>query len=157
MRTLFLLALMLLACCGALALEAPPAAEDPALEARLHTLSKELRCLVCQNETLADSRADLADDLRREIREMMKAGRSDGEITEFLVSRYGDFVLYRPPVKASTFLLWVGPFALLALGVAVWFVLMGRRAARTAPPPLNVDEQRLAAALLDPDNARKTP
>jgi len=156
MRSLLLLALMLLSC-GALAREAPPAADDPVIEARLHALSKELRCLVCQNETLADSRADLAEDLRREIRGMMKAGKSDREITEFLVSRYGDFVLYRPPVKATTYLLWVGPFALLALGVAIWFVLMKRRAARAAPAPLSVEEQRLAAALLDSDNVRKIP
>lgn len=155
-RILLLVALML-AALGALAREAPPAAADPVLEARLHALSKDLRCLVCQNETLADSRADLAEDLRREIRAMMQAGKSDREITEFLVSRYGDFVLYRPPVKATTLLLWVGPFALLALGVAVWFVLMRRRAARAPAAPLSVEEQRLAAALLDPDSARKTP
>ncbi len=149
--------LIALAGVGALAGEAPPAAEDPVLEARLHRLSTELRCLVCQNETLADSRADLANDLRREIRDMMKAGKSDREITDFLVARYGDFVLYRPPLKSTTLLLWGGPFALLALGVAVWFVLLKRRARRVAAAPLTAEEHRLAAALLDPDTARKTP
>jgi cytochrome c-type biogenesis protein CcmH len=149
--------LIALAGVGALAGEAPPAAEDPVLEARLHRLSTELRCLVCQNETLADSRADLANDLRREIRDMMKAGKSDREITEFLVARYGDFVLYRPPLKSTTLLLWGGPFALLALGIAVWFILLKRRARRVAEAPLTAEEQRLAAALLDSNRARKTP
>lgn len=153
-----LLALLLaLACTGAPAKEAAPAADDPVLEARLHELSTELRCLVCQNETLADSRADLANDLRREIRDMMKAGKSDREITAYLVSRYGDFVLYRPPVKSTTLLLWGGPFALLALGIGVWFVLLKRRTRRVAETPLTAEEQRLAAALLDSDRARKTP
>ena len=148
--------LIALAGVGALAGEAPPAAEDPVLEARLHRLSTELRCLVCQNETLADSRADLANDLRREIRDMMKAGKSDREITDFLVARYGDFVLYRPPLKSTTLLLWGGPFALLALGIAVWFILLKRRARRVAEAPLTAEEQRLAAALLDSNRARKT-
>jgi cytochrome c-type biogenesis protein CcmH len=156
-RHALLVLLMALAGAGALAREAPPAADDPALEARLHKLSTELRCLVCQNETLADSRADLANDLRREIRDMMRAGRSDREITDFLVARYGDFVLYRPPVKSTTLLLWVGPFALLALGGVVWFVLLRRRARRAEEAPLTAEEQRLAAVLLDPDRTRKVP
>ena len=136
------------------AAEAPPAADDPVIEARLHRLSTELRCLVCQNETLADSRADLANDLRREIRDMMKAGRSDREITEFLVARYGDFVLYRPPVKSTTLFLWGGPFALLATGAAVWFVLLKRRQRRAPDAPLTPEEQRLAESLLDTDHGR---
>lgn len=157
MRRALLALLTAFACAAVLAREAPPAADDPVLEARLHRLSTELRCLVCQNETLAESRADLANDLRREIRDMMKAGKSDREITDFLVSRYGDFVLYRPPVKSTTLLLWGGPFALLALGSVVWFVLMRRRAGRAAAVPLTAEEQRLAAALLDSDTARKAP
>ncbi len=157
MRHVLLALLLALAWASVPAREAPPAAEDPALEARLHKLSTELRCLVCQNETLADSRADLANDLRREIRDMMKAGKSDREITEFLVARYGDFVLYRPPVKSTTLLLWGGPFALLALGIVIWFVLLRRRARRVEAAPLTAEEQRLAAALLDSDPARKTP
>src|SRR5438128_10033058 len=93
--------------------EAKPMADDPVLEQRVMNLSQELRCLVCQNETLADSRADLAEDLRRQIREQMKAGKSDKEIIAYLTDRYGDFVLYKPPVKATTYLLWFGPFAFL--------------------------------------------
>jgi cytochrome c-type biogenesis protein CcmH len=157
MRRIFLAVLLAVACAGAYALEAPSAADDPVLEARLHRLSTELRCLVCQNETLADSRADLANDLRREIREMMKAGKSDHEIKDFLVARYGDFVLYRPPVKSTTLPLWGGPFVLLALGVAVWFILLKRRARRVAEVPLTAEEQRLAADLLDSDRGQKTP
>ena len=157
MRHVLLALLLALAWASVPAREAPPAAADPALEARLHKLSTELRCLVCQNETLADSRADLANDLRREIRDMMKAGKSDREITEFLVARYGDFVLYRPPVKSTTLLLWGGPFALLALGIVIWFVLLRRRTRRVEAAPLTAEEQRLAAALLDSDPARKTP
>src|SRR5262249_60044757 len=95
--------------------EARPLADDPALEKRVMALSQELRCLVCQNETLADSRADLAVDLRNQIREQMKAGKSDKEVVAFLTDRYGDFVLYNPPVKPRTYLLCFGPFLLLVL------------------------------------------
>ncbi len=104
--------------CAVAAQTAQPLAEDPELEKRLLALSQELRCLVCQNETLAESRAGLAEDLRREIREQMKAGKSDQEIIAFLTARYGDFVLYRPRVTPTTYLLWFGPFVLLAIG---WF------------------------------------
>src|SRR5713226_4547218 len=96
----------------ALAKEAKPA-EDPQIEQRMQALTQQLRCLVCQNETLADSHADLAEDLRKEIREQMKAGKSDQEIISFLTQRYGNFVLYRPPVQPSTYLLWFFPFVLL--------------------------------------------
>lgn len=98
---------------AALANEAVPLAEDPVVEQRLITISEELRCLVCQNESLAGSRADLALDLRRELRTLIKAGKSDAEIMDFMVSRYGDFVRYRPPVKPITYVLWFGPFLLL--------------------------------------------
>ena len=151
---LLLVALWMLTGLAALAADAPPAADNPVIEARLHRLSNELRCLVCQNETLADSRADLANDLRREIREMMKAGKSDREIKEFLVARYGDFVLYRPPVKSTTLVLWVGPFALLAIGVAMWFVLLRRRQRRAPDAPLTAEEQDRAAVLLETDRPR---
>ena len=97
--------------------EAVPLADDPLVEQRLIAISEELRCLVCQNESLAGSRADLAQDLRREIRGLIKQGRTDDEIKTFLVSRYGDFVLYRPPVKPSTWLLWAGLFGLAVVGV----------------------------------------
>lgn len=107
--------------------EAQPLADDPAMEARLKALSQELRCLVCQNQTLADSSAPLAEDLRREIRELIAKGMTDKEITDYLVVRYGDFVRYRPPLKTQTALLWGGPFLLLAMGlVALALVLRNR-------------------------------
>jgi len=108
--------------------EAPPLAADPAVEARLMHLSSVLRCLVCQNQTLADSNAELAVDLRNQIRAQMAAGRSDEQIVDYLVTRYGDFVLYRPPMKATTVLLWVGPFVLLVGGLAALGLTLRRRA-----------------------------
>jgi cytochrome c-type biogenesis protein CcmH len=100
---------------------------DPALDVRLKRLEGELRCLVCQNQTLADSNSSLADDLRREVRTLAVAGKSDAEIKQYLVARYGDFVLYNPPVKATTWLLWFGPFVLLATGAGIWYVVVRRR------------------------------
>ena len=99
--------------------EAKPLADDPVAEQRLNTIAEELRCLVCQNESLAGSRADLALDLRRELRGLIKAGKSDDEIKDFMVSRYGDFVLYRPPFKPQTWLLWLAPLFLLVMGLLV--------------------------------------
>ncbi len=109
--------------------EARPLGDDPAIEARLKSLSQELRCLVCQNQTLADSSAPLAEDLRREIRELITKGMTDKEITDYLVARYGDFVRYRPPMKPQTALLWVGPGLLLLAGLGgLWFTLRKRNA-----------------------------
>jgi cytochrome c-type biogenesis protein CcmH len=120
--------------------------EDANLERRVTNLAHELRCLVCQNQTLADSNAPLAVDLRNQIREQLKAGRSEREITDFMVQRYGDFVLYRPPFKASTVALWAGPFLLLALGA--W--LFVRRLRQTRPAePLSDAERSRAAKLLE--------
>ncbi|OGV74216.1 MAG: cytochrome C biogenesis protein [Methylophilales bacterium RIFCSPHIGHO2_02_FULL_57_10] len=120
-------ALLLIVPLMAVAGEAQPLADDPAMEARLKALSQELRCLVCQNQTLADSSAPLAEDLRREIRELIAKGMTDKEITDYLVVRYGDFVRYRPPLKTQTALLWGGPFLLLAMGlVALALVLRNR-------------------------------
>src|SRR6516225_8551972 len=102
--------------------EAPAAhltAADPALEARMLAITGELRCLVCQNQTIADSHADLAVDLRRQVREKLAQGWSDQQVVDYMVDRYGDFVLYRPPVKSTTWLLWFGPFLLLVLGLAI--------------------------------------
>jgi cytochrome c-type biogenesis protein CcmH len=107
--------------------EAAPLANDPVTERRLMTLSEELRCLVCQNETLASSRADLAEDLRREIREQIKGGASDEQIRDYLVARYGEFVLYRPRVKLNTLLLWTGPALFIILGVALLLRAVRRR------------------------------
>ena len=131
-----------------LAQEAKPLADDPELEKRVMNLSKELRCLVCQNETLADSRADLAVDLRNEIREQMKAGKSDKEIIAFLTARYGDFVLYRPPVRPTTYLLWFGPFLLLAIGMLILYKYVRQRRDLIVPQPLSKDERRRAEELL---------
>jgi cytochrome c-type biogenesis protein CcmH len=125
-----------------------PVKGDAALEARLHKLSQELRCLVCQNETLADSRADLAEDLRDEIREQMKAGKSDKEIIAFLTERYGQFILYRPQVTPTTYLLWFGPFVLLLGGLAVLFYYIKQRRDHIAEKPLSSDERRRAEELL---------
>lgn len=100
---------------------------DPALEARVQRISAELRCLVCQNQTIADSNADLAVDLRRQVRLMLQQGQSEQQIIDFMTARYGDFVLYRPPVKSTTALLWFGPAALLVLGVAVLLITLRRR------------------------------
>ncbi len=104
---------------------------DAAFEMRLKNLEEELRCLVCQNQTLADSTAPLAQDLRREVRELAVSGKSDAEIKQYLVARYGDFVLYKPPVKPTTWLLWFGPFAFLLGGAVIWFVVLRRRGRRS--------------------------
>ncbi|OGA95840.1 MAG: hypothetical protein A3G27_08240 [Betaproteobacteria bacterium RIFCSPLOWO2_12_FULL_66_14] len=123
------------------------AAEDPALDRRVTELGNELRCLVCQNQTIADSNAPLAVDLRNQIREQLKSGKSETEIKDYMVARYGDFVLYRPPLKASTVALWVGPFLLLLLG----FWLFYRRVARKRAPEtqLSEAERERAAKLLE--------
>jgi cytochrome c-type biogenesis protein CcmH len=132
--------------------EALPLADDPVVEQRLIRISEDIRCLVCQNESLAGSRADLANDLRREIRKLIREGKTDAEITDFLVSRYGDFVLYRPPVKPLTWALWFGPFLLLlgGIGFLIRFVWQRQRAhAAAAEPALSDDERQRAKALLD--------
>ena len=123
-------------------------AEDPEIERRMVALSEDLRCLVCQNETIAASRADFANDLRREIREQMQAKRSDKEIVEFLVARYGDFVLYRPPFKATTLFLWIGPFLFLLIGAVVLFVYLKRRRQQIEEPMLTEQQLKQAEALL---------
>jgi cytochrome c-type biogenesis protein CcmH len=128
--------------------EAQPLAEDPVLEARLMALAEKLRCLVCQNETLAASHAPLAIDLRQQMREQMKAGRTDQEIVTFLTDRWGDFVLFSPPVKLTTYLLWFGPFALLAAGIVVQFVYIRRRRGRVKTQPLSDAEQKRVESLL---------
>jgi len=120
-------------------------AQSTDLEKRTAALADELRCLVCQNQTLADSNAPLAIDLRNQIREQLAKGASEGEVREFMVARYGDFVLYKPPLKLSTVALWAGPFVFLALGL---FVLLRRLAARRAPQPALSDAEHARAAKL---------
>lgn len=139
------LAFVLCALLGvAQAKEAAPAAADPVLEARMQKIAVELRCLVCQNQTIADSPAGLSDDLRREIREQLQRGASDEQVVQYMTDRYGDFILYRPPVKGSTMALWVGPLVLLVLGVAVLVIALRRRA-RLAPDRFDPDDDDEAA------------
>ncbi|MEQ1591270.1 MAG: cytochrome c-type biogenesis protein [Thiobacillaceae bacterium] len=140
----------------AYAKEAALVAADPVAEARLMKLSSELRCLVCQNQTIADSNAELAVDLRNEIREKIQAGMSDAAIKDFMVARYGDFVLYRPPVKGTTLVLWIGPFLLLAVGGIVLIFNLRRRRQSVAEPELSRDQQSQAESLLHTDKTKET-
>lgn len=127
---------------------ARPLAEDPVLQARLDHLAQELRCLVCQNESLASSQAELAQDLRAEVRDLIGQGKSDPEIKQYLVQRYGDFVLYRPAFQPTTYLLWLGPFVFLALGLIVlWRILRARRLVQ-APGPLSAQDLQRAEQWL---------
>jgi cytochrome c-type biogenesis protein CcmH len=123
-----LLIIFLLISSSAFAGDAKPLGDDPVIEARLKTLSQDLRCLVCQNTTLADSSAPLAEDLRQEIRKLMREGKSDQEVVDYLVARYGDFVRYRPPVNNETALLWFGPFLLLIIGAFVLYRALKKQA-----------------------------
>lgn len=147
-RIILLLILMTGAGFFAFAKDAQPLAEDPVLEERVLALSKELRCLVCQNETLADSRADLAVDLRNQIREQMKAGKSDKEIIAFLTERYGKFILFRPPMDPTTYLLWFGPFVLLLVGLLLLFRYVKHRRELIVDQPLSAAERSRAESLL---------
>ncbi|HZZ93260.1 MAG TPA: cytochrome c-type biogenesis protein [Usitatibacter sp.] len=122
---------------------------DPVVEARLKDLGEELRCLVCQNQTIADSHAPLAVDLRNQIRVMVRQGRTDDEIRAYMVERYGDFVLYKPPLKATTVLLWIGPFALLALGIAIVVMIARRKRMPQALPEVSAARREEIAALLE--------
>ena len=135
--------------------EAVPVAEDPEVEKRMLTLTENLRCLVCQNETIADSRADFSNDIRREIREQIKANKTDPEIIQFLVDRYGDFVLYNPPMKATTILLWFGPAALLVFGLISLIVYLRRRRVQIEEVSLSQAELEKAEALLNEDKKGK--
>jgi len=131
--------------------EAAPMTDEPVLEARLLKLSEELRCLVCQNESLASSRAELADDLRREVRSLLREGKTDPQVKDFLVERYGDFVLYRPELKPMTWLLWFGPFVLLLGAVAGlgWYLRLRRQLAQTAPALSDAERARVDQWLKD--------
>jgi cytochrome c-type biogenesis protein CcmH len=148
-----LLAILLIPCLVA-AEEAKPLAENQQAEARLKALALELRCLVCQNQTLADSSAPLAEDLRREVREMIAKNMTDQEIIGFLVARYGDFVLYRPPLKPTTTLLWLGPFLLLVVGGITLAVALRRRAKKVNDPTLSDEDHRTVAQLLSEEAKR---
>ena len=129
--------------------EARDLADDPATEKRMVALAENLRCLVCQNESLASSHAELAEDLRREVREQIRAGKSDKEITDYLVVRYGDFVLYEPPMKSYTVLLWFGPFVLLFAGVGMLLFQLRKRRKSVPEVTLSAEAQERAASLLN--------
>lgn len=143
---------LLLAClalaCLAIPAGAAQAPGDAASEARLKALTEELRCLTCMGQSIADSNSGFSEDMRREIRELMAKGRSDAQIIEFMVQRYGDFVLYRPPLKSTTWLLWAGPFVLLALALVVLLAKLRRRGRRFSPPPLSPADHEIASRLL---------
>ena len=147
MRSLFVAVAMLLAVHCAWAAEAAPAAGDAQVEKRVTTLSEELRCLVCQNQSLADSNADLAVDLRNQVREKVQQGMSDRQIVDYMVARYGDFVLYRPPVKMTTLLLWFGPLLLVLIGVAVLYRTVKMRSAADHPQLSDADHERAQRLL----------
>ena len=150
-----LAAALLSACltCTAFANEAAPAAADPALEARVMQVAAELRCLVCQNQTIADSSADLAVDLRKQIREKLRQGQSERQILEFMSERFGDFVLYRPPLKATTLMLWAGPFALLLIGAFVLARTLRQRQRERPAVSLSEADRLRARRLLAGDDA----
>jgi cytochrome c-type biogenesis protein CcmH len=147
-RACILLACLLVLPFAACAQTAQPTANDPVANKRAVHLAEQLRCLVCQNQTIADSNAELAVDLRRQIREQIEQGRSDGQIVAFMVERYGDFVLYRPPLKGTTLLLWFGPPLLLLLGIIFLLRYLNARRKRIAQAPLSAGERSEAAALL---------
>lgn len=146
-KATLLLALWLAGLGLAVAQQARPLADDPVLEAKVMHIAEELRCLVCQNETIAASQADLAVDLRQQIRQKLQQGQSREQIVDFMVQRYGDFVLYKPPLKGSTWLLWGGPFVLLGVALITLGVNIRRR--RKAHAPLQADESERVRRLLD--------
>lgn len=148
MRKLILSLLLMASAFSVMAGEAPPASEDPALDARVQAISEELRCLVCQNQTIADSHADLAIDLKNQVREMLRKGMSNKQVVGFMVERYGDFVLYRPPVKITTWLLWFGPFLLFAVGLGVLYLKLRRRSVRNIQT-LSAEDHAAAVKLLN--------
>ena len=148
----FMIGFFLLQSVLASAEEARPLQANVVVEAQVQRLSEELRCLVCQNQTIADSHAELAQDLKQEIREMAAKGMSDKAIIDYLVARYGDFVRYRPPLKASTLLLWLGPFVLMLAGAIGLVVMLRRREKMVADKPLTAVEARKVRELLDKDS-----
>lgn len=148
MKQIFLATLIALSIGSASSKDAVPLADDPVTEQRLISISEEMRCLVCQNESLAGSRSDLANDLRREIRILISEGKSDDQIRSFMVERYGDFVLYRPPVKPVTWLLWIGPFVILGIGIAGLLMYLRRRNSSVPNIVLtDADNQKIDALL----------
>ena len=155
MKQIFLITLCLLSFGLSQAKDAAPLVDDPVTEQRLINISEEMRCLVCQNESLAGSRSDLANDLREQIRILIKEGKTDEQIRSFMVERYGDFVLYRPPVKPITWLLWIGPFIILLIGIAGLFIFLRRRNAAANNIALSEEDNQRLDALLNSDRQEK--
>ena len=149
MKRIILLLTVLISLFGATLAKEAQSNEDPKIEQRMKVLTEQLRCMVCQNETLDASRADLAENLRKEIREQIKAGKSDQEIIAFLTQRYGDYVLYNPPVKKTTYLLWFGPFVLLIGGTALLYRYVRNRREMIKETPLSADERKRAEEILN--------
>jgi len=149
MRRLIPALLALLLTLPALAEEAQPVGGDPAIEQRMDNLAQDLRCLVCQNESLAASHADLAQDLRKDIRKQMEMGKSDKQIIQYLTDRYGDFVLYRPPLRSYTVLLWFGPALFLLLGAGIWYFALRKRRDIKVTEQVSADAMKQAADLLE--------
>ena len=156
-RQLLAAALLALPLAAGWAADAQTTATDPVLEERVNRLSAELRCLVCQNQSLADSHADLAIDLKNQVREQLQSGRSEQDVIRYMTERYGDFVLYRPPVKTTTVLLWAGPLLLLLLGgVALWRSL-NQSNRRDSTQPLSPEEAQRVQTLLEPESTARQP
>ena len=149
MKRIILLLTVLISLFGATLAKEAQSNEDPKIEQRMKLLTEQLRCMVCQNETLDASRADLAENLRKEIREQIKAGKSDQEIIAFLTQRYGDYVLYNPPVKKTTYLLWFGPFVLLIGGIVVLYRYVRNRRELIKESPLSADERKRTEEILN--------
>jgi cytochrome c-type biogenesis protein CcmH len=148
LSSLLIVSILLVFAQTAMAKEAVPMAEDPALEKRVNEIAGELRCLKCQNQTIADSHAGLAIDLKNQVRDMVKAGKTQDEIVDYMVQRYGDFVRYRPPVKPTTYLLWAGPFLLFVMGLILLVANLKKRKTVVADAPLSDEEsQRLQSIL----------
>ena len=129
---------------------------DPALEARARVISQELRCLVCQNQSIDDSNADLAHDLRVLVRDRLKAGDSDGQVIDYIVERYGQFVLLKPPIEPATYALWFSPAAIVLAGLAAAFIHVRRRAAAPVPPPLSAEERERLERLIGAPSERQS-
>jgi cytochrome c-type biogenesis protein CcmH len=141
---------LLLSAVAAYAVEPSEMLKDPVLEARARAISQQIRCVVCQNQTIDDSNADIAHDLRVIVRERLMAGDTDQQVKDFLTARYGDFVLLNPPLRAKTFILWIGPAMVFLVGGAIIALTLGQRRRATRPAPLSIDESRRLAQLTDP-------
>ncbi|MGD8570389.1 MAG: cytochrome c-type biogenesis protein CcmH [Gammaproteobacteria bacterium] len=151
-KNLVMFLFLLVAATTAVAKQAAPLADDPELEKKVNNITKELRCLVCQNQTIADSHADLAIDLKNQVREMVRNGKTRDDVVDYMVARYGDFVRYRPPIKPTTYLLWSGPFLLLVGGLLILGVNLKRRRAKTTDSPLSEEEHHKLESILHSDN-----